>query len=977
MTVANDAWIRKMAKEHGMIVPFEEGLVTKGKISYGVSSYGYDVRVGSHFKIFHNLNSTLVDPKAFDSRSFVDHDGPECIIPPNSFVLAETVERFRIPRDVICVCLGKCVTGDTRVVDAETGAYVPIRDFAGRRTTVGLSGWDTGRLTVSDFIPQGRKPVFELRTRLGHRIRATANHPFRRYGGWTALEELVPGDRIAAARSVPTFGRTPLPEWEAALLGFMVSEGQCVTPGHSPVFTNADPELVRAFEWAAREGLGVDVTYNGHLGYRLVNHEGRGGAPERNRAAAWLERHGAAVKSADKSVPEAVFTAPRESVVAFLRALFSGDGSMWRQDDAISFEYTSMSRRLIEDINHLLSRFGIVSLMRDRRTHLGTVAHRLQITHRGHLRLLAEEIGFWPRSEKQVRLEEEFLPELVARGPERTNFDTLPREAWGLVRAAADSVGLSARAAGVAVLNSRQSLPYRTASVVAMASGDEELGELSDFGPVWDVVESIEPAGEDEVFDISVPGAENFLANGLFVHNSTYARCFTADTRVALVDGTSPTLEEMAQRAEGGEPFFGYSVGEHGRIVVTLLDRPRWIGRDPVVEVTLDSGEKIRCTPDHEFLRRDGTTAPAERLRAGESLMPLYRELVRGYESVYQPLNGHLIATHRLADEWNVRHQVYGEVPGTHRHHVDHDRRNNNPWNIARIPAGEHVRHHNALSYGPEFDAAGHGDSIRAALERLGSDPEWRARQSRAQHDRAVAFWTDPGHAAARERARARQIDSWDADRRSRQAIAIRRAFATPETRERHADGLRRAWASDPARRERQAGLARSLNRRDEVTADVVRQALHATGSIRAAARLLGCDRSVFRRSPEVVAASRGAAGRPGRNHKVVSVRGLSGEHDVYCLTVPEAGNFALAAGVFVRNCGIIVNVTPLEPEWEGVVTIEISNTTPLPAKIYSNEGIAQILFLRAAADGICETSYADRKGKYQAQKGLTLPKVM
>jgi dCTP deaminase len=114
----------------------------------------------------------------------------------------------------------------------------------------------------------------------------------------------------------------------------------------------------------------------------------------------------------------------------------------------------------------------------------------------------------------------------------------------------------------------------------------------------------------------------------------------------------------------------------------------------------------------------------------------------------------------------------------------------------------------------------------------------------------------------------------------------------------------------------------------------------------------------------------------PARNHRVTAVRDLPGERDVFCLTVPGTGNFALEAGVFVRNCGIIVNVTPLEPEWEGVITIEISNTTPLPAKIYANEGIAQILFFRAAKDGVCEVSYRDRKGKYQNQAGLTLPKV-
>jgi hypothetical protein len=135
---------------------------------------------------------------------------------------------------------------------------------------------------------------------------------------------------------------------------------------------------------------------------------------------------------------------------------------------------------------------------------------------------------------------------------------------------------------------------------------------------------------------------------------------------------------------------------------------------------------------------------------------------------------------------------------------------------------------------------------------------------------------------------------------------------------------------------------------------------------------MLECDRSVFRRFPEALSNFRGT--RMYRNHKVAAVRQLPGDHDVYCLTVPEAGNFALEAGVFVHNCGIIVNVTPLEPEWEGHVTLEFSNTTPLPAKIYANEGVAQMLFFES--DEVCETSYKDRGGKYQGQLGVTLPKT-
>ena len=247
---------------------------------------------------------------------------------------------------------------------------------------------------------------------------------------------------------------------------------------------------------------------------------------------------------------------------------------------------------------------------------------------------------------------------------------------------------------------------------------------------------------------------------------STYARCFSGDTQVALADGGSARLEEMARRHDNGERFRGYSVGPDGCIIITLLDRPRFIARDALIEITLDNQQRIHATPDHIFLRRDGRGVSAGALRPGDALMPLYRELRHGQEHLYQPFGG-------------------------------------------------------------EIHIAGRGMGFHA---------------------------------------------------------------------------------------------------------------------------------------PAV------------RNHKVLAVGELAGDHDVYCLTVPQTGNFALQAGVFVHNCGIIVNVTPLEPEWEGHVTLEFSNTTPLPAKIYANEGVAQMLFFES--DEVCATSYADRGGKYQGQRGVTLPKA-
>jgi hypothetical protein len=454
----------------------------------------------------------------------------------------------------------------------------------------------------------------------------------------------------------------------------------------------------------------------------------------------------------------------------FLQSLFSGDGSVYSSKAGVFVEYYSKSRRLIEDVRHLLLRFGVFSLVREKITAIGTLACKIQITDKDQVRRFAEKIGFTAGSLKQQRLDGEVLPLIRAKPKRRSNFDTLPAEAWPMI-------GMAARVGGVTLSSINvhpspdQSVPLYAASQVALATGDLYVSPLID-GPLWDVVETITPAGEEEVFDISVPTLHNFVANDLIVHNSTYARCFRGDTRVALVDGTSPTLEEMARSHDAGELFWGYSIGKNGRLIVSLLDAPRFIGRDSLLEIELDSGECIHATPDHQFMRRDGRMAEAHALRPQDALMPLYRELFRGHEQVYQPIEG---------------------MPGSNRNHLG-------------------------------FECA---QSVRSAVY---------------------------------------------------------------------------------------------------------------------------------------------------RNHKVAAIREIPGNHDVYCLTVPEAGNFALEAGVFVRNCGIIVNVTPLEPEWEGHVTLEFSNTTPLPAKIYANEGVAQMLFFES--DEVCETSYKDRGGKYQGQRGVTLPKT-
>ena len=185
-------------------------------------------------------------PKNFDEKSFVDFAGDVCIIPPNSFALARTVEYFRIPRSVLTICLGKCVTADTRVVDADTGALRADHRDALRQKHAGH-----GRLDAEARESLGLRAA-RARSRSSSCARAqgcgSAPPPIIPSACCRAgcrLESSRPGDRIAVARNIPVFGKTPIPDWEASLLGLMISEGQCHTPGHSPTFTSADPVLVR------------------------------------------------------------------------------------------------------------------------------------------------------------------------------------------------------------------------------------------------------------------------------------------------------------------------------------------------------------------------------------------------------------------------------------------------------------------------------------------------------------------------------------------------------------------------------------------------------------------------------------------------------------------------------------------------------------------------------------------------------------
>lgn len=507
---------------------------------------------------------------------------------------------------------------------------------------------------------------------------------------------------------------------------------------------------------------------------------------------------------------------------------------------------------------------------------------------------------------------------------------------------------------------------------------------------------------------------------------STYARCFTGDTKVALADGTAPSFLELIKRAEAGERLFGYSVNDQQKIVMSEFTNPRKIGTEKVITVTLDNGNTIRATPDHKFITLDGIEVEAKDLKEGTRLMPLYRSVCRAYEAVVQPHDWLFELTHRLADEWNIRNNVYEAGKNQHRHHLDNNRLNNYPMNIARIDASEHIRQHNKERHEDEEWVANFSRIQTEAYDRLSKDPAWMAKRIEQCRKAARTFW-DLGDTHESHVRRAEALKTYWASQkgilRKEELRQMMRTLYSDMSFLKEASERAKAMWKDPEFRELMTEQCRNINLRKEIDEKAVKDALEKTGTIRGAAKLLNCDRSVFRRFAnlvldfkEKILAKRitdeqfmsamkeyGSAisacealqisksfakrhfqhlislfyGSPiATNHKVVSVVDHGEVEDVYCLTAPEFGNFALESGVFVNNCGLVCNVTPLESEWEGFITLEFSNTTPLPVKLYANEGCAQILFLQSDEDDVCEVSYKDRGGKYQNQVGVVVPRM-
>ncbi len=399
-----------------------------------------------------------------------------------------------------------CLTADTRILRADTGAEVTLGELlaSGARDVPVWTLDEKLRYVarpMTHVFPTGVKEVYRLRLASGRHVDATGNHPFLTFAGWRRLDELHPGDRLAVPRHVPA----PLVtvRWSTAEVVFLAHlvGGGALMPDRSIRYANVDEASVDAVHEAALRG--------------------RPGRP--HAGAAWLEKLGLVeqLHGTERGVPHGVFGLPKDQVALFLRHLWTTAGCVrWDADqEQATIHYTSPSRRLVDDVALLLLRFGIHTTIEATRESEGREAYRVVVSDRDDQLRFLRQIGAHGALAQQVT---QYLTGVGARR-RTTAREAVPREVWRKVREALTEPDAPRAAAGTrpwaGVRGDGDSGRDRLARVVAVLD-DVELDMIATNDVYWDEILAIEALGPMPVYDATVLGTHNFVANGIAVHNS-------------------------------------------------------------------------------------------------------------------------------------------------------------------------------------------------------------------------------------------------------------------------------------------------------------------------------------------------------------------------------------------------------------------------------------------------------------------------
>jgi replicative DNA helicase len=381
------------------------------------------------------------------------------------------------------------------------------------------------RRTMTHVFPSGTKPVFELELRSGRRVKASANHPFLALDGWRRLDELAPGSRLAVPRRIaaPSEGR----EWaeqEVTLLAHLIGDG-CMVARQPLHLTSGDEANLAAVESAAAHfGVTARRVRQENWWHTYLPAPMRLARGRRNPIVAWLDGLGLYGKrSYEKFLPSALFALPESQIRLFLHHLWATDGSISTGATGVRIYYASTSRRLVDDLQMLLLRLDI----RSRIKRVPSGRHRpgfaLDIYGVADQTRFLDEVGVHGARQARAAQARAWLGGRRAN----TNADTVPLEIWRYVKQAMAGRGMTERVLQAAVGSAYcGSTFYRHApsrprlSLVADVLESPDVHELATSDLFWDEVRAIVPLGPQPVFDATVIGTHNFIADGVVVHNS-------------------------------------------------------------------------------------------------------------------------------------------------------------------------------------------------------------------------------------------------------------------------------------------------------------------------------------------------------------------------------------------------------------------------------------------------------------------------
>jgi DNA polymerase-3 subunit alpha len=455
----------------------------------------------------------------------------------------------------------KCLSASTRISDAKTGELTTVGDlFRNRRPfSVHALGVDQKLKPrpVKDVVWNGVRKVYRLRTRLGKEIVATANHPFLTLNGWTNLDQLRPGDRIAAPRVLPTDTRKSWPAHELIALAGLLSEGNTCHPTCLYFFGN-EPRLVNDFAEAAakfpdsvpriyqrpgearlevcvstgrdmrfKKGMAPWNTLDGSAALRVDETP----VPARSGLFGWAEELGLLRKKAsEKSVPAPIFLLKNADIELFLGRLWAGDGFLAGETQATPF-YATSSRQLASDVQNLLLRLGVVSAIHEKSfkyRNSERAGYTVHLLGESSVRTFAERV--LPHCLGRDRQADLLRAHLATTPPGLTSRDTIPVAVCALVDAARRRKGWTwgelENFSGLSMREfcspSASCKGYRRPTIagVARVLEDDPLAKIACSDIFWDEIASIEEAGSEDVFDLEIDQDHNFVANGLIVHNS-------------------------------------------------------------------------------------------------------------------------------------------------------------------------------------------------------------------------------------------------------------------------------------------------------------------------------------------------------------------------------------------------------------------------------------------------------------------------